>query len=324
MSRIANSVVLVTGATGFLGAALTRRLLAMGAEVHACIRENSSLWRIEDVAGRLNVWRGDVQDLASVESCMRAVDPEIIFHLAGETAGRRALHDWAADDESIAVNFLGAVNAVRAANGSGTRRLRLFVRTGGLAEYGASANLLRESQRERPLTPYAASQTAATHWCQMVQGRLPFAIATLRLGLTYGPQQSSDFFIPALIDALRRDEVFEVRAGAHGRDYIFVDDVVDALVAAATLGDDRLRGAVVNVASGENVLLKDVAAMISASLGKSHLVKYATSPNRREDVEVMMADIAEANRLLDWRPSTPLREGLERTIAERNSPRGLK
>lgn len=324
MNSVANSVALVTGATGFLGAALTHRLVAMGAEVHAFLRDLSSLWRIEEMTGRVKVWRGDVKNRASLEACMRAVKPEVIFHLAGETAGRQALDDWAADDDSIATNFLGAVNAVRAAHASGTSRLRLFVRAGGLAEYGACPNLLRESQRERPLTAYAASQTAATHWCQMVQSRLSFALVTLRLGLTYGPQQSPDFFIPALIDALRRDEFFDVRAGARGRDFIFVDDVVDALIAAATINSDPLRGTVLNVASGRNSRLEEVAALVGESLQRPHLVRVATAPTAGESVEVMRADITASNRLLGWRPSTPLREGLERTIAQRTLLGGKK
>lgn len=316
MKRLANSVALVTGATGFVGAAVVRRLLAEGADVHIMARNSSKAWRIEDVLNRVTVWGGDVTDRSSVEHCMAAVQPELIFHLAGDTAARSESDDWSRDESALATNFYGAVNALRAAHARAGAGVRLFVRAGGLAEYGACRQPMRESQREQPLTAYAASQAAATHWLQMAQERVAFAVATLRLALTYGPQQSPDFFVPAAIDALLRGDVFEVRAGERGRDYVFVEDVAEAFLATAAAEEEQLRGAVINIASGENVTLHDVAAQIAEEIGRPDLLRLAPLAGGT-GIEMMRADITKVRDVLDWRPATPLRRGLALTVAGR-------
>jgi nucleoside-diphosphate-sugar epimerase len=314
---VATNTVLVTGATGFLGAALVKRFVSDGADVHVLLRSGSEPARIAGVLNRVKIWYGDVTNFESVLACVQGTRPDTIFHLAGDTSGRRPTESWEMIERALSVNFNGVLNLLRAAEIT-DGPLRTLIRTGGLAEYGMGQTPSREDQREQPLTPYAASQTAATHWCQTLQQRLGFSVVTLRLGLTYGPGQASDFFIPALIDSLLRHKPFAVASGGQGRDFVYVDDVIDAL-SAAPARSEQLRGEVVNIASGQNVLLKDVALTASDLLGGESSLHVGDATGNEGEIERMSGDTVKAERLLGWRASTSLREGLQRTIDARRA-----
>lgn len=313
--------VLVTGATGFLGSHLVHRLLAGGAEVHVLARATSSFERLHDVGSRLVRWTGDVTDRESLQRCLGSAQPAIVFHLAGHTAGRRFEGDWSQVERAIADNFLGTIALLRAAETSGAP-IRSVIRTGGLEEYGAGPTPYAETQREQPRSPYSASQVSATHWCKMLQPQLPFAVVTLRPALTYGPAQSVDFLIPALITALLRGERFPMTDGTQRRDLLYVDDFVDAALRAAAHPD--LRGTILNVATAEEHSMGDVAATIAQQLGAEHLVQRGALPARAGELMHLVARTDEALRTLGWRPATPLALGLARTIAWYRDRKGTR
>lgn len=312
MSAGGAGAVLVTGATGFIGASFVRRLLAKSCDVHIMVRPDASCERLTDMIGRLSPHRGDVTDLASLIDCVQSARPETIFHFAGDTSARQGAAGWAGVERALAVNLHGTLNMLRAAESATS--VKTFVRLSGLAEYGQGPTPSHETQREQPLSAYAASQTAATHWSQMLQGQLRFSLLTLRLALTYGADQSADFFIPGLIDSILRGTKFSGAAGRQGRDLVYVDDVV-AAIEAAWLRADSLRGAVINISSGQNVPMREVADLVVELLGADKL--HSTDPEREGDIERMSGATALAADLLGWRATTSLREGLELTIKGR-------
>ena len=140
---------------------------------------------------------------------------------------------WEAVERSLEVNLVGTINVLHAALESGAP-VAAFVRAGGLEEYGLAATPFEESQREQPVSPYSASQVAATHYCEVLQRHTSVAIVTLRPALVYGPDQSTDFFIPGLIVSCLRGIDFEMTEGEQTRDLLFVDDLVDAFLLAAS------------------------------------------------------------------------------------------
>lgn len=303
---------IVTGVTGFLGAHLVRRLLAAGHQVHALVRPSASLDRLQSVLPHVVRWTGDVTDLASLTECFQAVRPGIIFHLAGDTQSRRFDGDWSTVQRAIDVNTTGTLNVIRAAAAAGGS-VRTLIRTGGLEEYGVGTPPFLESHREQPRSPYSASQVAATHWCQMLQPHLDFSVVTVRPALVYGPEQSFEFLIPALIRALLRRQEFPMTSGRQRRDLLYVDDFVSAaLLAAETSG---LAGKVINVSSGEAHPVIDVARRIAQLLDAEHLLLIGRLPDRTREVPDLIASNEEAQAALGWRPATALDDGLQRTIA---------
>lgn len=309
----AGGSVLVTGATGFLGSHLTRRLLTQGHEVHVLARPDSEFRRLRDIAGRLTVWTGDMADAASLRAACRGARPEAIFHLAGDTSLRAFSGDWASVERAATNGIGGLMNLLQAAR-EAAPELGCLVRTGGLEEYGAGPAPFVESQREAPCSPYSFAQTAGTHLGQMMQPHLPFAVVTLRPTLIYGPDQSSDFLIPGLIHALLRGRRFTLTEGRQRRDLLHVDDFVSAAVAAADR-HDSLRGAVFNIASGEGHAIRDIATRIAGMVDATALLDIGGAPERATEIFDLVGDAALARAQLGWRPQVSLDEGLARTIA---------
>jgi UDP-glucose 4-epimerase len=304
--------ILVTGGTGFLGSHLVHALVRDGGRVWVLARDTSRRDRLADLGDGVSYCCGDVTDPESLEVVCRDVNPATIFHLAGDTSGRRFERDWAQTKRAYEVNFIGTLNLVRAAATFG-ENLRCMVRTGGLEEYGAGPSPADEAQRERPNSPYSASQTAATHWCQMLQPHLRFSLVTLRPALIYGPGQSTDFLIPGLIEALLSGRNFSTSEGCQTRDLIYVDDVVSAL--RRVDGREDLRGAVINISTQQRHGIRDVIAQIALLLSREDLVEWGSAPPRFGDLRDVCGRNDLAERLLDWRPATNLAEGLNSTIA---------
>lgn len=310
-TAVADRRVLVTGASGFLGSHLTRRLVREGAEVHALVRRAGGA-RLADVRPLVTEHEADVADSAAVACCLARARPEIVFHLAADTSSRRfAPSDWATVDRSITVNLRGTLHVLRAALECGS--VRTFVRAGTLEEYGNGAVPHDETQREEPVSPYSASSVAATHFCQALQRHTDSAVVTLRPTLTYGPSQAADFFIPAVILACLRAEDFPMSSGAQCIDLLYVDDAVDAFVRAGCA--DSVHGAIVDIGNGEATRIVEVAEEVLALIGGPSQIRTGAVPERAMEPVHLVAATERAQRVLGWRPQIELREGLRRTIA---------
>ena len=135
---------------------------------------------------------------------------------------------------------------------------------------------------------------------------------TLRPALIYGPGQSTDFLIPALIESLLADRAFPLSEGRQRRDLLHIDDLVTAMLAASTT--DGLGGEVINVATGIARQIRTVARAIGRMLGRSHLLEFGELPERPNDIMDLRGDASKAGRLLGWRPIIPLAHGLAETI----------
>lgn len=305
--------VLVTGAAGFLGSHLTRRLLGDGARVHVMLRPGGACDRIADLMPAMRRWDADLGDTASVERAVAAAAPQVVFHLAGLTGGRGG-QEGSADHlaQTYEANVAGTVGLL-AALLTAAPRLRRIVRTGGLEEYGRGPLPYREDQREAPVSAYSASQVAATHFADMLHRRAGLPIVTLRPALVYGAGQSTSFFIPALIGACLEGRAFEMTAGLQTRDLVYVDDVMEACVAAATVPD--IEGRVINVGSGQEYRIRDVAERIVKLIGCGSTLRVGALPDAPGDLARLVCDPSLAASLLQWHPRTSLEEGLAQTIA---------
>lgn len=304
--------VLVTGATGFIGAHVVRRLLRLGAEVHTLVRHGNVMARLEDVRDAVACWHGDVSDQDAVLGAVRGARPEVVLHLAADTSVRRFDGGWEALDRSVAVNLCGTLNVLRAALTAPTP-VETFVRLGGLEEYGTAPTPFEETMRERPVSPYSASQVAATHYCQMLQPGTGTAIVTLRPALVYGPGQSADFFIPSLIHACLRHLDFALTGERTHRDLLYVEDLVDAILLAAARSD--LRGTIINLGHGVEHAMGDVADAVVRCTASRTRVQTGVAAPRAGDLRHLVTATDRATELLGWRPQVTLEDGLARTVA---------
>jgi len=302
--------VLITGGAGFIGSHLARRLLGEGHEVQLLHRPNSNRDRIADLISDVQLWQCDLVDVHSLDNVLRSARPQIIYHLAGDSSLRHLDMTFTNVTESIERNIRSSINLFLAAQRC-SPSVELIVRLGGYEEYGRSAVPYLESQREEPVSPYSASQVAVTHYLQMLAPHLNYRAVTVRPALVYGPAQSPDFFIPALIEHCLRGQNFSIRSADQGRDLLYVDDLIEALVRLLQMSLPS--GEIVNVGSGREYLIADVAAKIVQRSG----AKIRLIDDRKESagsVTHAYGSTEKAGRLLNWVPAIELDEGLARTI----------
>lgn len=307
--------VLISGGSGFLGSHLVRRLVRAGARTHLLVRSTSSLARLADLEVLPEHTRVELNDAPGLKACVKRVQPDVVFHLAGSTGDRGRVDGPGQDRADLGcgayeVNLMGTLRVLQAVADAAPRAR--IVRSGSIAEYGTGPVPFHEDQREQPASPYATSLVAAAHMAQAACRVAGLRVTTVRLAVTYGPGQSDQFLIPSLIRAGIEGRPYEVTSGDHTRDFIFVEDVVDGLLAAAAT--PALEGEIVNVGSGCETRVSDVAALIVRLTGGRTRLRIGVRPPGGGEVQRLVFDPARARRLMGWQPRTALEVGLHRTI----------
>jgi nucleoside-diphosphate-sugar epimerase len=308
-------VVLVVGATGFLGSHLVDRLAGEGAVVHALARRS-----LAGPAGRhdaVTSWTGDIRNEGVVDQIVTQVEPDVVFHTAANTSVR-LVSSPDAFAEAFETNVRGTLNVLLALARI-RKSPRVVVRLGGIEEYGTGPVPSDETQREQPVSPYSASQVAATHLCRSFFLQTGLPVLTLRPAVMYGPGQSPTFFIPGLIERALDGGEFRMTAGDQTRDFVFIADVVDACLRAATT--NGLEGSVINLGSGREYRIRDVADMIVRLAGGPVRLSPGAHQGRKIDLPRLALGTSTAARLLGWRATTSLEDGLARTIAHERAAR---
>jgi UDP-glucose 4-epimerase len=301
-SPSADRRVLVTGAAGFLGSHLVRRLLESDFEVVGVVRPGGSVMPFAD-SGRLSVVEIDL-DSGVVDSSqfepLRNVST--VYHLAG--AG---LHEaQASDGRAVArTNVLGTFAVLDLLAAVDARRI---VHCGSGLEYGPG-RMLSESSGLRPASLYAATKAAAS---LVVQARVsPDRFTIVRPFTVYGPRDSPRSLVSQTIASALRAEEILTTAGEQTRDFIHVDDVVDALLLAGAPGAPT---GVFNLATGRETSVRSLVELIVELCGGG-TPRFGAIPYRSGEPSYCSGSATLARTVLRWQARIPLRAGLERTIA---------
>ncbi|NQU99369.1 MAG: SDR family NAD(P)-dependent oxidoreductase [Parcubacteria group bacterium] len=303
-----NIPVLVTGANGFIGSHLTRKLVSLGAKVNAFIGPNTSLWRIEDVKDKVGVYYVDITNFENVNTFIKKIKPVKIYHLAAYVDVTRFFD---LIDKMININLKGTTNVLRALKDS-MCKFDCFINTGTCEEYGDNDVPFLETQRENPVSPYSGSKVCATYFCQMLYKTQKMRIVTVRPFLTYGPYQTNDMLIPSLIRKCILNEKFEMTGGEQSREFNYVSDIVDGYIKASIT--EKAIGEIINLGSGLEYEIKDVVNLI-VSLTKTQIMpQIGKLPYRSGEAMHFYCSNQKARTLLGWQPKISLKEGLGKTI----------
>ena len=304
---------MVTGGAGFIGSNLVDALLARGDQV--AVVDDLSTGRRQNLDSALEAGatlaEADIRDAAALAELAQAVAPEVIFHLAAQIDVRRSVAEPAFD---AGINVGGTANVLEAARAAGVRRL-VFTSTGG-AVYGEGDGQelpLDESAPIAPMAPYGQSKFAGEGYLALYRRLYGLSAAALRLGNVYGPRQDPlgeagvlGIFCGLLLEG-RRPTIFG--DGTQTRDYIYVDDVVAALLAAAT---SEAAGPI-NIGTGiETDVLELVERLGALRDGAGFEPEFA--PARTGEVQRIAIDPSRAERELGWRSQVGLADGLRRTL----------
>ena len=300
--------VLVTGATGFVGSHVVRRLLAGGAEVVAMSSSVSVTVppRLADVIDDVQMVDANVSDVSSLAHAVEVSRPELVVHLAAFTHVGRSFYRV---DENIQTNIQGTVNLLQALDGAFERLV--YVGSGDV--YGDGQIPFREDQPVAPVSPYAVSKYAAERFCRMYHQAHGWPIVCLRPFNTFGPWQSVDRVVPELIVAGLKGERLPMTEGSQTREFTYVADVADAVVLALTR--PGVAGEVLNIGRGEEVSMRTLALTIVELLGSGLQPDFGALPPRPNEIPRMVSDSSRARTMLGWEAAYTLEDALDRTVA---------
>lgn len=295
--------VLITGASGFVGACLAHTLVAAGHDVHLLLRPESNTWRLRDLRGQYTHQPGDLRDLACVRAAVAASRPEVIYHLATHGA-----YPAQRDRTTIlATNLLGTANLLDALHGWDYRAL---VNVGSSSEYGHKDGPMREGDRLEPRSDYGVTKAAATLLCQAeaYQGR---PVVTVRIFSAYGRWEDASRLVPYVMGCCFRGEAPNVTAGCQPRDFIYVEDVIRLLWTASEV--PAARGQILNAGTGRQHTVRDMIETIVSVCGRGRVsAKFGAETARSDEPRTWVADIARTTNLTGWKPRYDLRGGIER------------
>lgn len=303
--KLLGARVLVLGGAGFLGARIVRKLCYAGITPHLLLRSTGRMGRIEDLAQSCNIHIGDLTDLESVQQIIDRVRPDVLFHAAGYGS-----HKGQNSRESIFHSNLLATHHLLIAIERVPDCRIIF--SGTSLEQGMKNKPLQETGSPDPMSFYAATKTAALVLVRQAARHEKRPITILTPFAIYGPGEPATRLIPTAIRAGMEKQTLPLTQPGFVRDFVFVDDVADAYLAAAT--NDRVLGEDIHIACGKPVSNENVVELIEAQLGKSINKQVGAYPPRATDTTFWCADINKARELLGWEPSHSLEQGLKSTI----------
>jgi UDP-glucose 4-epimerase len=295
-SEIAGQVVLVTGAAGFIGSHLCRRLEMCGADLYAVARN----LRDPEQMSRIHWLEGDLSQITIVRDLLATVRPALIVHLASHVSGARSLevvlptfHD----------NLLTTINLLTVAAEIRCRRLVLA----GSLEEPAPAAL-----EVVPSSPYAAAKWASSAYARMFHTLFASPVVIARLFMVYGPgQRDLRKLIPYVTTSLLKHQPLILTSGTRLVDWIYIDDAIDGLIAAIETPD--IAGRTLDFGSGQLVSVRSVVEQLVELLDPTAAPQFG-SVTERPFEQIRVADVSQTRQAVGWTPRINLLDGLKKTV----------
>jgi UDP-glucose 4-epimerase len=302
---------LITGAAGFLGSSLANYLAREGHQVRGL--DDLSTGDPKSLSPDVHFTRGDVSDRPKLWTLLQEVD--VVYHLAARVSVPESIlypRDY------NAVNVGGTVALMEAMRDVGVRRVVLASSGPVYGDLGEQP--LRETAIPNPRSPYAVSKLAAEYYVRTIGNLWQIETVSLRIFNAYGPGQHLPASHPPVVphflkQALRGGTLVVHGDGSQTRDYVYVDDVVSAMVAASTA--PNINGLAINVGSGKETTIRDLVKAVQEATNSDAQVLYNAKISG--GVSRLCADLTLASQKLNYRPSISLRDGLKLTL--RRDPR---
>lgn len=309
--------ILVTGGAGFIGSHLGHRLMGRGDRVTVLdnfndfydpARKRANVEGLRTAGGdAFRLVEGDIRDEALVEELFAESGFDGVVHLAARAGVRPSLSEPILYED---VNCIGTLRLLEAARRHGPR---VFVFGSSSSVYGINEKVpfSEEDRIDQPISPYATTKRTGELLCYNYHHLYGMAISCLRFFTVYGPAQRPEMAIHKFTDLLARGETIPLYGdGSSRRDYTFISDIVDGVVAAL---DAELGFEILNLGGAETTALADLVRWLAEELAVEPRIEYL--PDQPGDVPITYADVSKAERLLGYSPKVPIREGLKRFVA---------
>ncbi|HEX8965187.1 MAG TPA: NAD-dependent epimerase/dehydratase family protein [Patescibacteria group bacterium] len=297
-------IALVTGATGFVGSHLVKRLINEKYTVHVLVRESSDTSKIKDVLPKVYVHIVSLEDKQKLTESVSKIKPAYIFHLAtnGLFSGIEKPFK-----EILKTNVLGTINLIEACNNI---PYKCFVNTGSSSEYGEKEKIMTETDVCFPQSSYALSKLTATLFCVKTAKENKKPIVTLRLFSPFGANDDNRRLIPYVIQNAKENKPISLSSPDSVRDYIYIKDVVDAYLACIK-NAKKISGEIINIGSGKEYSIKEIVAAITSLTNSKSKIAWNSNKNKRFESTHWQANIRKAKKLLDWTPKYSFKQGLK-------------
>jgi len=296
--------ILVTGASGMIGAHLVHRLVRLGNKPFVLLRGGNEI-RLQPVMSQVTRITGDLSDPDSVARAVHVASPEIVYHLASTYFNPPTLPAHT----HIAVNLVGTQTIFESLKEKPDVKI---IYAGSAAVYQQGSGI-RETTPLLPASIYGASKAACTVFAQAYARRYGMSICELRFFTPFGPWERPGRLIPYVILNILSEKEIEIRPGEQQRDFLYVDDAVEALVLAGI--KSLSPGLVLNICSGTGRSIRSVAETIIEIMGRPATLRVGARPARPDEMWEISGDYAAARSMLGWSPRTDFHDGLRRTIA---------
>jgi len=302
--------VVVTGGAGFIGSNLCRTLLEQGAKVTAYDNLYSGkIEFIEDLMDKgLNFVQEDIRDTAALEKATK--NCEVIFHLAAQTSVPFSMENPKEDSE---INVVGTLNVLEAARKADAR----VVFSSSCAVYGnPEKRPTPETHPTHPIAFYGLSKLLGENCCRFYQEIYGLEVVILRIFNVYGPDCHGVIY--DFLNKLQKtpDKLEVLGTGIQSRDFVYISDMVDFLLEAAT--SPSAAGEAFNVGTGTTTSVSELAKMLIEIRGLKDVKVYFRGGQAWEgDMDITLADNSKAVNKLQWRPKVSLKEGLKKLISSR-------
>lgn len=278
---------IVTGADGFIGRLISSRLRLSQFNVYEMTRANG--------------------DICDAEAWRKLPTSGVLIHLAGKSY---VPDSWTNQADFLRANVIGTQNAIDFCIRHNLKMVYVSAYLYGIPEYLP----IPEEHPIKPNNPYALSKYLAEQLCSFAHNYQGLSVAILRLFNVYGPGQRSEFLIPNILQQVLMGNQVTVNDLEPKRDYVYVEDVVEALVLTA---QDVSKFSILNIGSGSSMSVRDVIEVIQRTCGTDHTVSSKLEMRGNEIFDVV-ADVALAHKIIGWKPKISFPEGIERIVAHMN------
>ncbi len=303
--------VFVTGASGFIGAHVTRTLLSRNHSVVVLAMPNDPMARLQGLRDNINTIHGTLEDTSLLEKSIESFQPDACIHLAWYTEPGKYLHN-----EKNIQSLTSSLSLFETLFKSGCRQI---VAAGTCFEYDTDFGYLHENTPARPASLYAAAKLSCSLLGSQLAAQAGVHFAWGRIFYPYGPQEDQRRLVPAAISALKQGVSFPASFGDQIRDYIHVADVASAF---CTLIEKQAAG-IFNISSGVPVTIRHLLEMIGQLINRNDLIQLGALPYRNWEPPFICGDNTRL-RTLGWNPCYSLKEGLLETIRESSLPMNVE
>lgn len=297
---------LITGATGFIGANIVRKLVKLGQCISVVVRNRELNWRLYDISNKIDIYECDIQDV-KLHGIVNKIKPDYIFHLAryGNLPNEDDIN------KMVDINFKGTINLINAVK---QNPFKLFINTSSCAEYGIKEKDMKETDLLEPISNFGVVTSMITLYCKKEAIRNNLPIITFRLFTPYGYFEGKNRLIPAVILSALEDRPVKVSSPAYVRDFIFIEDVVDAYLHAVKM--KHRHGEIYNIGSGKQHSVGEIVQMIRKITKSKSNVQWGAVAKQARYIEPLRweADMSKTKRVLKWEPKDVIEVGLAKTI----------